>query len=158
MGYPYERFLWFLVSRKIDPDQALRRYELPPAGGIWLAGIRTDLLDFGPYPISSYLESDDAKLPMLDGVLEWAKVEGFRELWEMQPEFGELENPALSAAFQLFVSPNSRPVAGMLLLSKASDGEICRTLQEYLSMEVTPAVLDIYRRIFWDITQPDDDE
>ena len=153
MGYPYERFLRFLVSRKIDPDQALNRYGLPSSGDLWFAAVKTDLIDNGPFPISSYLESKDTVLPLRDGVLDWAQREGFRELWEMQPEFGEADNPDLSVAFQLFVNPSSRPVAAMFVDSRATEAEVCESLQEYLNSEVTSASLEIFKRLFWDTSQ-----
>ena len=150
MAYPYERFLRFLVSRKIDPDQALDRYSLPSVGDLWFARAKTDLIKTAPYPISSYLESKELQFSLSAGVLEWAEKEGFRELWEMMPEFGELENDTLSAAFQLFINPSSRPVAGMLLLTNAPEEQLCETLSEYLETEVTPETVAMYRRIFWD--------
>lgn len=158
MGYPYERFLRFLVSRKIDHDQALSRYGLPPAGGLWFARTKSDLIDNGPYPISTYLSSKSTELSFRDGILEWAEEEGFRELWEMQPEFGEIRNPVLSAAFQIFINPSSRPVAGMLLLTHASMDDVCETLQEYLRSPVTSEVVLLYQRIFWDVDSTTDDE
>ena len=158
MAYPYERFLRFLVSRKIDPDQALDRYSLPSVGDLWFARAKTDLIKTAPYPISSYLESKELQFSLSAGVLEWAEKEGFRELWEMMPEFGELENDTLSAAFQLFINPSSRPVAGMLLLTNAPEEQLCETLSEYLETEVTPETVAMYRRIFWDTSTTKDFE
>lgn len=123
-------------------------------GFLYFARIKTELLDTGPYPIRSYLEGNSKVLRMTAGVQEWAEENGIRELWEMQPEFGEIDNRTLSAAFQLFANPSSRPVAGMLLMTRATDEQLVETLQEYLELPVTGDVLTLYRKVFWDASLP----
>lgn len=156
MRYPYERFLRFLVSRKVDVNQALDRYGLPHVGGLWTAAARTDLRRDAPYAIAHYLDSEDDELVFQEGVLEWAEKEGFAQLWEAQLEFGgEPALPELDLAFQVFINSFARCIMGLLLLSRARDTEIAEIMLERFSASLTPEAITFYRNVFWDITMLD---
>lgn len=150
MRYPYERFLKFLVSRKVDPNRVLTRLGLPPVGGLWASTCRSEFRRSAPYAIVRHLDSDDEDLATRDGVLEWAEVGGFRELWESQPEFGGASGQTLDIANRIFSSSRARIRMGLFLFSKATPSEVAETAKEHFDMEVDPAVVDLYRRIFWD--------
>ena len=158
MSYPYERFLRFLVSRRLDPDRTLDRYGLPSVGNFWFAKTNTNLIEQGPYAIASYLKSKTGELVLRDGILEWAEKEGFRELWEFMPEFGELGNETLDEAFRIFINPEARAMAGMLCMARGTDTEICKAMTDGFHREISMDVLNMYRRIFWDTTNTTDDE
>lgn len=152
MRYPYERFLRFLVSRKVDVNQALNRYGLPNVGGMWTAEARTHIRKSAPYAITHYLDSDEDELTLRDGVLEWAEVEGFRELWVAQAEFGGRQAcPQLDVAFRIFINPFARCIMGLLLLSRARDDEIVEIIQERFDVGLEEEALPLYRDIFWDV-------
>ena len=150
MRYPYERFLRFLVSRKADVNAKLERYGLPPVGDLWVARARSSIRAEGPHGIVSYIDSPDDQLIAQAGVLEWADAEGFRCLWEYQPEFGALESIDLRSAFRVFVNPHARAACGMLFLSNADVDEIKDLLQERFELEISPSSLQLYRTLFWD--------
>lgn len=153
MKYPYERFLRFLVSRKIDLNQTLERYRLPPVGALWAADCRSNMRKTAPYSIVQYLSSRDPELPLRDGVLEWATKEGFGGLWRMQREFdGPASVPELDLPFRIFSNFASRAVLGALLFSKSTVAEICAIMLEQFDLVVSIPTLDIYKSIFWDIT------
>jgi hypothetical protein len=150
--YPYERFLRFLVSRKVDVNQALDRYGLPGVGGLWTAETKSNLRSSAPDAITHYLDSDDDELGLREGVLEWAAQEGFRQLWEAQMEFGG--KPAateLDEAFQIFINPFARCIMGLLLLSRARDNEIIELIQERFDLGLTDETISFYRDVFWDV-------
>ena len=152
MRYPYERFLRFLVSRKVDVNSTLDRYELPPVGGIWVAECRTYLRDHAPYAIVNYIDSDDDDLSFHDGVLEWADAEGIRPLWEMQREFsGGPATTVFDEAFKVFVNPCARAVLGCLLLSRATESESRGLMLEQFDVDLSPEAFKIYKTIFWDV-------
>lgn len=152
MRYPYERFLRFLVSRKVDVNRTLERYGLPRAGDIWIAECRSNLRATAPYPIVRFLDSDDQSLTLLVGVPEWAEKERFAPLWAMQPEFGKVPPPkAFDLAFKIFVNPHARAVMGMLLLTRASDEEITAIMREQFDDTIPGDALRTYRELFWDV-------
>jgi hypothetical protein len=150
---PYERFLRFLVSRKVDVASALERVGLPPLGGIWLAETRTWLRDTAPYAIVKYLDEDDEDLAFRDEVLDWAEREGIRPLWEMQREFkNSPPAPPLDEAYKVFVNPSARAVLGCLLLSRATEDESRTLMREQFDIDLSPEAFQIYKTIFWDVT------
>lgn len=151
MRYPYERFLKFLVSRKLDPNVTLRGYGLPPVGRMWLSDCRQAIRDSGPTAISNYIDSKKEWLTFKNGVLEWAEEEGIKELWESQPEFNGKTGAALDASHLIFMNPSSRAIVGMMLLSKADDTEICAMVKERLGIEIDDDTLAVYSDIFWDV-------
>lgn len=152
MRYPYERFLRFLVSRRVEINSTLERYGLPHVGGIWIAECRTDLRNTAPVALVNYLNSEDGILNGRDGVLEWAAEQGIKPLWQMQKEFGGRPPPAaFETAFKLFVNPFSRAVLGLLLLSRANESDIQEILQERFDVGVDAETTSIYKRIFWDV-------
>lgn len=150
MRYPYERFLRFLVSRKVDPNRVLARVGLPAVGGLWASGCRTTFRKSAPYPIVRYLDSEDAELAAKDGVLDWASSEGFRELWDAQPEFGNRMAPDLDVAIRIFSSSRARIRMGLFLFSKATPSEVAESTKEHFDMPIDPTTVELYRRIFWD--------
>lgn len=152
MNYPYHRLLLFLVSRKVDVNEALERYGLPPVGGIWIAQAKTRLRKEAPHGIASYVDGDEAELLARDGVLDWAYEEGFSQLWRMQPEFGGgPPHPDLDLAFRIFTNPYSRALMGLLLLSDVEDETISEISEEKFDLALSEDVIAVYRRIFWDI-------
>lgn len=150
MRYPYERFLRFLVSRKLDVNRVLSQVGLPPVGGMWLPTCRTTLRASAPYGLVRYLDSADANLLARDGLLAWAEGEGFRELWESQPEFGGLTSRSLDLAIRIFSNRWARVRMGLFLFSKATATEIVEVASQHFDMEIDQEVVDLYRRIFWD--------
>lgn len=150
MRHPYERFLRFLVSRKVDVNSALIRLGLPAVGGLWAAGCRTSFRETAPFAILRHIDSDDIELVTRDGVLEWAEKEGFRPLWEATPAFGEQKSPDLEVAFRIFSSPRARIRMGLFLFSKATPSEIAEAVREHFDMEVEPSTVELYRSVFWD--------
>lgn len=153
MRYPYERFLKFLVSRKVEIDPALARYGLPEVGMLWGPDCRTNIRESAPYAITRYLDSDEAVLTIKDGVLDWAEGEGFRCLWEIQDEFGGgPAGPELDTAFQIFVNPFARSVIGMMLLARVTPEEIAEIVQDRYDLGVDAPALQLYRTVFWDVT------
>lgn len=153
MRYPYERFLRFLVSRKVPVDRTLDRYGLPSVGALWEADCRTNIRKSAPYSVSQYIDADDdQELVAREGFIEWAEKEGFAPLWMIQREFGGAKpSPALDTAFQIFVNPHARAVVGMLLLSEVPSDEICSLVQTRFDLGVDEETLDLYTTIFWDI-------
>lgn len=158
MKYPYERFLRFLVSRKADVNALLERYGLPCVGEIWVARVRGTIRADAPHSIASYLDSNDTELVARAEVLEWAEREGFRCLWEYQPEFGAVENLDLRSAFRVFVNPHARAVCGMMFLSGASDDETRAVLEEQVDITIGEQALQLYKKVFWDVTMVARDE
>jgi hypothetical protein len=153
--YPYERFLRFLVSRKVPVNHTLERYGLPPAGDMWFALCRSNLRASAPYAIQQYIDSRDEVLSFREGVLEWAQEEKIYPLWAMQAEFESVTSPALNLAFRLFTNPHSRAVLGMLLLSRATEKETAAIMKERFDVELDPQAASIYRDIFWDVAMSD---
>lgn len=154
MKYPYERFLRFLVSRRADVNAKLERYGLPRVGDLWIARARGSIRRSAPYALVTYIDSKNDELGARDGILEWAHTEGFRVLWEFQPEFGGIESIELRCAFRIFVHAYARSLCGMLLLAESDDDEICSTLQDKCDITATPTALSLYRRVFWDVSLP----
>jgi len=151
VSYPYHRLLIFLVSRKVDVNEALARYGLPPVGGIWLARAKAEIRKNAPHAIVSYLGTD-APLYSRDGILDWANQKGIYPLWKMQPEFGGGPPPPdLDLAFRIFINPYSRAMMGLLLLSSARNKDISAVAEEKFDISLSGEVLDVYRKIFWDV-------
>lgn len=155
MKYPYERFLRFLVSRKIEISPLIEeRCRLPRVGDLWVADCRRSLRDTAPHAIAQFIDSADDTLAFQAGILDWADSEGFGDLWRMQPEFGATPAPPeFDLAYRLFVNQHARGMLGCLLLSKATDKEIHSLLLDHLGITVSDPALTIYRRVFWDVTQ-----
>jgi hypothetical protein len=153
LKYPYERFLRFLVSRKIDPNLTLSRYGLNRAGDLWATECRTSLRATAPFGITRYMDTPGAELVMIDEVLEWAAAEKILPLWKMQPEFGSVDSPALDMAFRIFVNPFSRALMGMLLMSRARPVDIFLMIKEQLELQLNEDAFTLYKDIFWDVTQ-----
>ncbi len=151
MKYPYERFLRFLVSRKLDVNRTLARYGLPRAGDLWLAECRTDLRHNAPFALSRYIDAPDNVLLLREGILEWAEQEKILPLWAMQSEFGRQPSSELDIAFKVFWNQHSRAVTGMLLLSRATDAETIKIVHEQFGLTISTAALKLYKDIFWDI-------
>lgn len=150
MRYPYERFLRFLVSRKVDVNRALERYGLPSVGGLWTASCRTSFRESAPYAIVRHIDSKDTELVTRDGVLEWAESEGFRLLWEVQPEFGKALPTELDISLRIFSNQQARLRMGLFLFSKATPSELVEATREHFDMEIDQTTIDLYRRVFWD--------
>lgn len=151
MRYPYERFLRFLVSRKLDLASILERYGLPRVGDLWIADCRRHLRDTAPHAIAQFIDSTDDDLTFHDGVLEWADAEGFGALWRMQAAFGAAPAPPeLDLAFRLFVNQHTRGVLGCLLLSKATDKEIQSLISDHFDLSISDEAISVYKRVFWD--------
>lgn len=155
MGYPYQRLLLFLVSRKVNVNEELDRYGLPGVGSLWAAKTKVRVRSEGPHSLAAYLDGPiDAKLLARDGILQWAETEGIYELWKMQFEFGGGSPQAdLELAFRIFAHPYARALMGMFLFSTATDEEISLLWEEVFDLSLRREVLDIYRSIFWDISQ-----
>lgn len=151
MKYPYERFLRFLVSRKIDLNRTLERYGLPRAGDMFPAECRSDLRRSAPYALVQYIDTPNSELVLRDGVLEWATREKILPLWLMQSEFGGKSTPALDTTFRLFINPISRAVLGMLLLSKAREQDAFEIVREQFDVSLDAPTLELYKSIFWDV-------
>lgn len=151
MRYPYERFIRFLVSRKLDPSDTLTGYGLPPVGPLWLNDYRKELRNTAPAAITGYVASDAEWLTFTNGVIEWAEEEGFKELWESQPEFDGKVPKSLETAHLIFQNPSSRALVGMMLLSKSTDDEIISMVKEKLDIEMDDESLGVYCDIFWDV-------
>lgn len=151
MKYPYERFLRFLVSRKLLVNQTLAKYRLPRAGDLWVAECRGQFRRTAPYAIVRYIDTPDAELDLTDGVLEWADAEKIGPLWRMQPEFGSQPTPDLDKGFRIFVDPYSRGLMGMMLMSRATSAEIIEVMKEQLDITLDNASIVTYRDIFWDV-------
>lgn len=153
MRYPYERFLRFLVSRKLGIAPILERFGLPRVGDLWVADCRRYLRETAPHAIAQFIDSTDNDLTFHDGVLEWADQEGIGPLWRMQTAFGAVPAPAeFDLAFRLFVNQNTRGVLGCLLLSRATDKEIQALIADHFDLAVGDQALAIYKRVFWDKT------
>jgi hypothetical protein len=153
--YPYQRLLQFLVSRKANVDGAISKYGLPTIAYPWVASCRTELRTTAPFSVKEYLNADDdADLVIKVGFLDWAEQMGFRELWAMQKEFGGgTAPPALDTAVQIFVNPHARTMMGLFLLSETSDQEASEIVSKRFNFQISKESLEIYKRIFWDITQ-----
>ncbi|MBP9824071.1 MAG: hypothetical protein KBF21_07605 [Thermoanaerobaculia bacterium] len=153
MKYPYERFLRFLVSRKIEIHSTLDGYELPRVGDLWLADCRQHLRDHAPPAMVAFVDAPELELADLDGVLDWADAEGFGDLWRMQNEFGRAPAaPAFDLAFRLFVNVHTRAILGCALLSTATDKEIQTLLFGNFGIDLSGEALATYRHLFWDVT------
>lgn len=152
MKYPYERFLRFLVSRKIEINSTLERYDLPLVGDLWLADCRQHLRDTAPAAIGAFIDGPDNDLDDLEGVLDWADAEGVGDLWRMQREFGRAPAAAgVDLAFQLFANVHTRAIMGCLLLSRVSASETQKILFEHYGIDLSDAALGAYRHIYWDV-------
>jgi hypothetical protein len=149
--YPYDRFLTFLVSRKVDPGQALSRYGLPYIDRLWVLDCRKRIRDTAPTSVVLHLDSDDDRVLARDGFLDWAEAEGIRSLWEIQPEFGGRPLPEpLNTAFALFINRFSRSVMGLLLLSHVEPDAMIEIVKERLDIGIDQATIGLYTRLFWD--------
>jgi hypothetical protein len=150
--YPYERFLRFLVSRKVDVDKTIGKYGLPYVGALWVSDCRSDIRESAPFSVSRYVDASDREgLTARDGFIEWAESEGFRPLWDIQKEFGSNKPSAeLDTAFQIFANPFARSLVGMMLLSQATKEEVADLAQSRLDLGIDVATLDLYTTIFWD--------
>lgn len=153
MRYPYDRFLRFLVSRKANVSLVMDRYGLPNAGGMWEAECRSAMREAAPYSVSSFIDSDEETVVRKDGFLEWAEGQGFRELWESQPEFGSRPLPPhVDEAHRLFLAPVTRAVMGLLILSRATPSEAIEVMRERFDEGISEDTLRTYTRLFWDPT------
>jgi hypothetical protein len=150
--YPYDRFLRFLVSRKVDVNAILTRHQLPTVGSIWIAECRTEIRDHGPYALAQYIDSENEDLDAREGILEWAEQKGFRSLWAMQREFDNCPAPAAyDQAYQIFSNPPVRALLGCLLLSRASEEETSSILKDHYGVELDTPTLGAYRHLWWDV-------
>lgn len=153
MRYPYERFLRFLVSRGADVNQTIKRYGLPPVGGLWPSQYRSKIRKEAPASVVRYIDSDDGTLAFRDGFLEWADREGFGDLWRFQAEFdGGPPPPDVDLAFRVFINPTGRYTVGVLLFSSADDEKVIEGVKERLDLTLTSAAIQTYKRLFWDIS------
>lgn len=150
MRYPYERFLKFLVSRKVTVDETIGRYGLSSVGDFWESDCRKSIKNSAPHSVVSHLNSGDQVVTLRDGFLDWAEDEGILPLWATQREFGgSSPSRALDDAIQMFVNPGARAVTGLLLLSKATGQESVELLDSRFGLTVSEEALVIYRDIFW---------
>jgi len=151
--YPYDRLLRFFVSRKVDVNQALERYGLPPVGDLWIAKEQARISKEAPYALAAYMGSKGDELMGREGILDWADGEGFGELWKLQKEFGGgPPPPEIDLSFRVFMNPHSRGTMGLLLLSGIPKDEIEEILQEKYDIEFNEKALEVYERIFWDVS------
>lgn len=159
MHYPYERFLRFLVSRKVDLNQTLEKCRLPLVTQLWCDRAEKSLLQGAPHSVESYLlASGQDRVVAKDGFLEWANLQGFGVLWETQEEFGGNRNPAVDQAYWMFSQTPIRALLGMLLLSRATEDEICDALEEKFSFSLEEDTIHVYQSVFWDVSLLDPDD
>ncbi|RKX67356.1 MAG: hypothetical protein DRP42_00730 [Tenericutes bacterium] len=153
MLYPYERFVTFLLSRKVDVNGALARIELPTIGAMGLADRKDEIRSTAPIALLRWLQQPISQPDLLfrEGVLEWAGTQGFRGLWERQVEFGRLIDEDLERATNIFLNPHARTVLGTLLLAESSFEDMAQVLLDQFSIELTLEMLTPYRQIFWDM-------
>lgn len=153
MRYPYERFLLFLVSRKVSVDKTIGKYGLPTVGAMWEAECRSNIRATAPHSVVSHIDSSSDLVVARDGFLDWAEDEGILPFWRTQDEFGGGEpEPELDTAIQIFVNSHARGMVGLLLLSKASDEEVLGFIQRRFDSTANERTLELYKKIFWDIT------
>ena len=149
MRYPYERLLTYLVSRRADVDAALDRYGLPAVGLRWAADCEEEVRRDAPFALTHYLDSGEKYLVMSSGILEWAAEHGLRELWESQPEFGQVMDPRLELGLRVFMHPYARAILGLLILSEVTTPGIIEVAKERLGLEIDGDDIDYYRDTFW---------
>ena len=118
---------------------------------MWENRCSGEILSTAPAAIKSYLNSSERHLTFRNGVLDWAKKEGFLELWEGQPEFEGKTCPELDQAYSIFRNPSLRAPVGMMILSKATDEEIIEMVRERFEIGMTQECLDLYVDTFWNI-------
>ena len=85
-----------------------------------------------------------------DAVMDWAFSEGISELWRIQEEFSGEFSPELDIAYRIFSIPQLRSAFGLLLLSRATPGDISQLFRQKFGMSVSDDVIDVYERVFWD--------
>ena len=153
MRYPYERFLNFLITRKLDVNECLGRIDLPEVGDMGLADRKERIRETAPPALLRYLKQsrNDRALVFRDGILDWSETQGFRELWERQKEFGRKIVPAVETASNLFLNPNSRTVLGTMLLAETSTEEITEVIREQFSVQIQLEVIQQFTSLFWDV-------
>lgn len=153
MRYPYERFLRYLVSRKVDVDETIGKYGLPSVGMLWESECRTAIRESAPYSVVSHIDSDEKRVLLTEGFLAWASREGILPFWRTQAEFGGGEpEPAFDAAIQIFVNPHARAMVGLLLLSEATDEEVIEFVNKRFELDVDDVAIGHYKSVFWDVT------
>lgn len=151
MRYPYERFLRFLASRKANISDAMVCYGLPDPGKIWGHSCRSSMRQEAPSGLLSYWDSDDTSIANIGGVLEWAEEHGIGRLWEIQPEFGGGQpSKDLDLSLRIFVSPHSRSVLSLILLSRCSAEGAIEIVNGRFDLDVDVGTINLYRSLFWD--------
>jgi len=151
--YPYERFITFLISRKIDVSEALERVELPPVGDMGIADRKEKIRKTAPPSLVRYLgqSRNDRELVFRDGILDWASENGILSLWQRQKEFGRKIDLGLEEASNIFLNANARTILGTMLLADASPDEITEVIREQFSIDVDRDILASFKNIFWDV-------
>lgn len=153
MCYPYDRLLRFFISRKVDINQTLERYGLPPVGGLWIANARSKIRSSAPYALTSYIDSRASGLVAREKVLDWANSQGFGDLWLIQKEFsGGPVPPDIDIALCVFMNPHARGTMGLLLMSGMPLKDIAEVFEQRYGVAITESVLEVYTRIFWDMS------
>jgi hypothetical protein len=151
LRYPYERFIIFLLSRKVDVNEVFEGIDLPEVGLLGLADRRERIRESAPPALLRYLLDPSPRLIFRDGILGWADDHGVLELWERQREFGRKIDVGLEGASNIFLNPQARTVLGTMLLSDASPDEISDVIKGQFSLEFNSSVLACFKRIFWDL-------
>jgi len=151
LRYPYERFITFLLSRKVDVNEVFEHIDLPQVGLLGLADRRERIRESAPPALLRYMKDPSKKMVFRDGILAWANDRGVLELWERQREFGRKIDSGLEGASNIFLNPQARTVLGTMLLSDAPPDEISEVIKEQFSLEFSSPVLACFRRIFWDL-------
>jgi hypothetical protein len=78
------------------------------------------------------------------------RARAFVSSGNLSRSLAESETRALQGAYQIFTSPLSRAIMGMLVLSKCIPTEIIAAVYERFGFILTEAMLTLYRRVFWD--------
>ena len=144
MRYPYDLFIRFLVTRKADVNETLRRLSLPPLTD-------TEIFDKditgGPEPAPEVSE------PAL--FIAWAESQDIRELWELQNEFKFTEHrklthgsDAMARAFDLFADPEKRTALSLMLIRSFDPDDIANTFADHLNFPVTSEVVQLFSKFF----------
>lgn len=153
MRYPYERFLHFLVSRKLEPDDTLLAVGLPNVGQLILFEYRAQIRKTAPRGLLLYINSQDTRVRITENLLEWAGEQGYRELWELQEEFGlDRHAKAVDVAFRCFSNQSIRGAIAMLSLGPTPIEDTAQFIADRFEVPIDVPTLELYRRIFWDVT------
>jgi hypothetical protein len=156
MRLPYQLFIRYLLTRKVDVNRVLKKVALPHIDTGWLEKEWARVRGTAPPTVREYLDSSAATKPAVERELfhDWAQAEGILPFWQGNAEVvADKQDPAVAAATKLFLNRLHRTVVGTMLLGGIATADTIKIVEERCGLRLDARTVQRFEELFWKVTE-----